>query len=67
MWQTEADVAAWDVTSKDDVSKMMLSHPLRGTKSKNEIARGTKSKKMKLKDIGTKTKNSQIYRNKLII
>jgi hypothetical protein len=38
MWQIEADVAACDVTSKNDVSKMMLSYPLRRTKSENEIA-----------------------------
>jgi hypothetical protein len=38
MWKTEADMTACDVTSEDDVSKMMLSHPFRGTKSKKEIA-----------------------------
>jgi hypothetical protein len=32
MWQR----VTWK--TEDDVLKMMLSHPLRGTKSKNEIA-----------------------------
>jgi hypothetical protein len=42
MWQTEAEVATCDVSSKDDVSKMILSHPLRETKSKNEITENDK-------------------------
>jgi hypothetical protein len=35
MWQIEDDMA-----SNDDVSKMMFSHLVRGTKSKNKIAVG---------------------------
>jgi hypothetical protein len=45
MWQTEAEVATCDVSSKDDVSKMILSHPLRETKSKNEITENDKIQK----------------------
>jgi hypothetical protein len=33
-----------DVANKDDLSKMMLCHPLRGTKSKNELQTGIKLK-----------------------
>jgi hypothetical protein len=48
MWQTEAEVATCDVSSKDDVSKMILSHPLRETKSKKEIAKRDQIQKTKL-------------------
>jgi hypothetical protein len=37
-------MAACDMAREDDLSKMMLSYPLRGTKFKNKIAKRTKFK-----------------------
>jgi hypothetical protein len=42
MWKIEAYVAACDMTIKDNVLKMMLSHPPRGTKSKSKIVENDK-------------------------
>jgi hypothetical protein len=43
MWKMEVDVAVCDMASKYDVTKVMLSHPLRWTKSKNKIVDGPNS------------------------
>jgi hypothetical protein len=47
MWKIEAYVAACDMTIKDNVLKMMLSHPPRGTKSKSKIVENDKILKKK--------------------